>query len=65
MNSYGTDMNGMQGMVLFMAVEYLHVLWVKLFGRQEISEVQPASLKATASQRSIRDLECCPTSSVG
>jgi hypothetical protein len=65
MNSYSTDFTGMPGMVLVMALEYLHVLWMKAFEKPETGIARPEGRKAAGQQNAVSQVECCSTSYAG
>jgi hypothetical protein len=62
MYNYNFNMGGMQEMVSFMSLEYLHVLWAQSFGKQKTGEVKSESRKAAVQMDTVTQLECCSTS---
>ena len=62
MNSFYTGNNGMPGMVLVAALEYLHVMWIKAFEKRAAGQARPAAQKAAQRQSAVSQLECCQNS---
>ncbi len=62
MNSFYTGNNGMPGMVLVAALEYLHVMWIKAFEKRTANPTRPAAQKAARQQSAACQLECSQNS---